>query len=198
MAKGKKASLVQCRIEACQKVDEIVEANECSISEAMRRLAGDNGVPYETIKYWYYRDEESSKSSGNVPPTQDPKNTAKAKAKVAAKIVKNINKALDNEEDSALAQANLDGARHLADELGGVVLAEEMYELFMKKIAELSEVITANGKLDDPVESTKITTLLLRLARNAGWEEYKPPKDMCEKCKVTCPDRTCENNTGGK
>lgn len=195
MAKGKKASLVQCRIEACQMVDSISEEQEVSINKAMKYLAGETGIPFNTLKHWYYKDEESSVK---VHPTQDPKNTAKAKAKVAAKIVKNINKALDNEEDSAMAQANLDGAKHLADELGGVVLAEEMYELFMKKIAELSEVITANGKLDDPVESTKITAQLLRLARNAGWEEYKPPKDMCKKCKVTCPDRTCENNAGDK
>jgi hypothetical protein len=39
------------------------------------------------------------------------------------------------------------------------------------------------------------------MARNVGWEEYKPPADLCEKCmivKVTCPNRTCEHNVPKK
>ena len=172
------------------------------VKDAMLQLAGEEGVPYGTLKYWYYRDDQSSKSGGKVPPQQDPKNTTKAKAKVAAKIVENLNKALDKEEEDALAaNANREGAQALANELGGAVLAGELYELFLKKTTELDRIIRANSELDDPMDAIKVIEQLLRMARNVGWEEYKPPAGLCEKCrieKVTCPNRTCENNVPKK
>jgi hypothetical protein len=197
---GDKASLVQCRIEAVQKIDEIVEAEEVSIRKAMKMLAGASGVPFDTLRYWYYRDDESSKSGGKIPPTQEPKKTAENKAQVAAKIVKNINKALDEDEEDAMSSAQGQAAKELADELGGAAVKEELYELFLRKIAEVDSVIKANKELQLPMNTDSLTTQLLRLARNAGWEEpvvEEPAKcdcNTCNKCVVThCSNRTCDN-----
>ena len=188
MAKGKKHSLVQCRIEACQKVDEIVKEKDCSIRDAMRELAGSQGVPFGTLKYWYYRDDESNKSGGKVQPPEVPKSTAKVKAKVINKIVDNIAKArIKDEEDVLAAQANRDGAHTLANDLGSAVLAEELYEMFLKAISKVDQLIKTNNELNDPVDSDKLVTTLLRMARNAGWKEPEP------KLVKYCSNRTCDN-----
>ncbi len=203
MAKGEKHSLVQCRIEACQKVDEIVEANDCSIKEAMRELAGTQGVPFGTLNYWYYMDDESNKGDLKVQVPQVPKSTAKVKAKVINKIVDNIAKARIKDEEDAMSSAQGQAAKELADGLGGAVLAEELYELFLKAVSKVDEIIKANKELEDPMQPHKVIEQILRIARNSGWEEYKPPEGLCEKCKikdrkVTCPNRTCENNVPKK
>jgi hypothetical protein len=207
MAKGEKASLVQCRIEAKQKIDEIAETKEVNKREAMRMLAGDTGVPFETLKYWYYRDDESR--GGEVPPPQPSKKTAKSKAKIAARIVSNIAKSQKKEADEAMAQANRDGAKALADELGGAILAEELYELFLKNVSKIDEIIAANKELADPMEPSKVIDQLLRMARNIGWiegvvahlnpviepEEVEVESNTCNKCVViSCPNRMCENH----
>ncbi|MEE9122014.1 MAG: hypothetical protein V3U56_12120 [Syntrophobacteria bacterium] len=203
MAKGKKHSLVQCRIEACQKVDEIVKEKEVSIREAMRELAGSQGVPFNTLRHWYYKDDESNKSGLKVQPPQVHKSTAKVKAKVINKIVDNIAKARKKEEEDAMSTSHGQAARELADGLGGAVLAEELYELFLKAVSKVDEIIKANKELEDPMQPHKVIEQILRIARNSGWEEYKPPEGLCEKCKikdrkVTCPNRTCENNVPKK
>jgi len=202
MAKGEKHSLVQCRIEACQKVDEIVKAKDCSIMDAMRELAESQGVPFGTLNYWYYRDDESNKSHGKVQVPQVPKSTTKDKAKVAAKIVKNINKALDQDEEDAMSTAHGKAAKELADDLGGAVVAEELYELFLARILEVDNVIKANTELTEPMNAENVVSQLLRLARNAGWtepevEELQPTSEgaYCGKCDIVvkgCANRTCE------
>jgi hypothetical protein len=199
--KGSTESLVQCRIEACQTIDEIVEKDEVSIRQACRMLAGESGVPFDTLRRWYYLDEKSS--GVRVDTSQVPQNTQETKSKVAKKIVENINKALDNEEENAMSTPQGQAAKELANDLGGAVLAEELYDLFLKKIDEVSKVITANKELTEPMNADAVVTQLLRLARNAGWaepvvEEPEIPKPYwgCGKCKVTvksCPDRTCTN-----
>ena len=200
MAKGKKASLVQCRIEACQTIDEMAKAKDLTIKDAMLQLAGEEGVPYGTLKYWYYRDDQSSKSGGKVPPQQDPKNTTKAKAKVAAKIVKNFAKAIKKDEEDALAaNANREGAQALANELGGAVLAEELYELFLKAVSKVDEIIKANKELEDPINSDDMVETILRQARNLGWVEPVIEEvlesNTCDKCVVSrCPNRMCKNH----
>jgi hypothetical protein len=200
MAKGEKHSLVQCRIEACQKVDEIVKEKDCTIRDAMRELAGAQGVPYNTLKHWYYKDDESNKGGVKVHPPQVPKSTAKVKAKVINKIVENIAKARERDEEAVMATAQGQAAKELADGLGGNVLAEEMYELYLKKIDEVSRVITANKELTEPMNMHRVVDQLLRLARNAGWTEpvvEEPEKcdcNTCNKCVVThCSNRTCDN-----
>jgi hypothetical protein len=186
-------------------IDDIAKEQDVSVRKAMKYLAGDTGVPYGTLKYWYYRDDESSRKT---PPTQTPEKTNKAKAKVAAKIVKNISKAMKQDEEDALAaQGNRDGAKALADELGGAILAEELYDLFLKKVYELDEIVAASKELEDPIDQSKIIDQALRIARNVGWQEYK---DFCLKCtftrglsnkksrtvtyKVACSNRTCDNH----
>jgi hypothetical protein len=198
---GDKASLVQCRIEAVQKIDEIVESEDVSIRKAMKMLAGASGVPFDTLRYWYYRDDESSISGGKTPPTQDPKKTVENKAAVAAKIVKNINKALDQDEEDAMSSSQGKAAKELADKLGNKVVKEELYELFLRKIAEVDSVIKANKELELPMDTDNLTIQLLRLARNAGWTEpvvEEPEKcdcNTCNKCFVTsCPNRACDNH----
>jgi predicted transcriptional regulator len=207
MAKGKKASLVQCRIEACQTIDQIAKLKDLTIKDAMMQLAGEEGVPYTTLKFWYYRDSESKKSGSKVTPPQLPRSTPQTKAKVAARIVKNFAKAIKKEEEDALAaQANRDGAHALAQEMGGAFLAEELYELFLKKMTELDEIVSANKELSEPMDSTKVIDQLLRAARNSGWEEpvvEEVESNTCNKCKVTsCPNRACDNHKpkkkGGK
>jgi hypothetical protein len=194
-----KKSLVQCRIEACGDIDRIVEQTEVSIMEAMRILAGRSGVPYGTLNHWYYMDEES-KNDPKTQVMQPPKTTEKTKSKVAAKIVENINKALDKEEEDVMSTSQGQAARELADGLGGAVMAEELYDLFLKKIEEVSKVITANKELKEPMNMNAVVTQLLRLARNSGWVEpvvVEPEKcdcNTCNKCVVThCSNRTCDN-----
>ena len=198
MAEGKKHSLVQCRIEACQKIDEIVKEQEVSKKKAMKLLAGETGVPFGTLNYWYYRDDESNKSGdGKVQVTQPSKNTVESKSKVAAKIVKNINKALDKEEAEALADSSvMKAAKELADGLGGAVLKEELFELFLRAINKVDEIIAANQKLDDPINSDGMVDTILRQARNLGWKEPDILKsNTCNKCKVSsCPNRMCKNH----
>jgi hypothetical protein len=198
MAKGEKHSLVQCRIEANQKVDQIVADKECSIREAMRELATSQGVPFDTLRHWYYKDSESKTDGVKVHPTQLPKSTAKDKAKVAAKIVKNINKALDQDEEDAMTTSHGQAARELADDLGGIVLADELYELFLAKILGVDDVIKANKELAEPMNSEKVIDQLLRLARNAGWTEpvvEEIESSTCDKCRVSsCPNRMCKNH----
>lgn len=209
MAKGRKASLVQCRIEACNKIDEIKDRDESSVQAAMKLLAGEEGIPLGTLKYWYYMDEESRKSKVlEVQPPKVPGKTAKSKAKVINKIVDNISKAqAKDEEDALAAQANRDGAMSLADELGGAIVAEELYDLFLKKAYEVDRVIEANKELEAPMDASKVIDQLLRMARNAGWKE---DEQFCPSCeyeqgktnkttrtvtyKVSCSDRTCENH----
>jgi transposase-like protein len=192
-----KQSLVQCRIEACQTIDEIAKRLDVPLAEAMRQLAGDTGVPFNTLKFWYYRDDESSM---NTPPPQVPKTTAKTKSKVAAKIVDNINKALDKDEDDAMATSQGKAAKELADGLGGAVLAEELYELFLNSVSKMDEIIKANKELAEPVGSDKIIDQLLRLSRNIGWTEpvvEEIESNTCNKCKVSsCSNRTCDNYRG--
>jgi len=205
MAKGEKHSLVQCRIEACQKVDEIVKAKDCTIKDVMRELAGAQGVPFGTLKFWYYMDDESNKAGLKVQPPQVPKSTAKVKAKVINKIVDNIAKAQAKEEESAMSTAHGQAAKELADGLGGKVVAEELYELFLKKVADVDNVITANKELKEPMDTDKVVSQLLRMARNAGWEleevavieEPEPTSEgaYCGKCDIVvkgCANRTCE------
>jgi hypothetical protein len=199
MAKGKKHSLVQCRIEACQKVDEIVERDDCSIKEAMRTLSGETGVPAATLNFWYYNDPESNKGDMKVHVPEVPKSTAKTKAKVINKIVDNIAKAQAKEEEAAASGDSLfDAAHELAGTLSGAVLAEELYELFLKRIAEVDKVIKANDQLEEPMRMDNVVDQLLRLARNAGWTEpvvEEPESNTCDKCKVTsCPNKLCKNN----
>jgi hypothetical protein len=196
-----KKSLVQCRIEACGDIDRIVEQKEVSINEAMRILAGRSGVPYGTLNHWYYMDDES-KSDPKTQVTQPPKTTAKTKSKVAAKIVENINKALDKEEEDAMSTSQGKAAKELANQLGGAVLAEELYELFLNSVNKLDEIIKANKELAEPMSTDKITDQLLRLARNSGWtepvvEELPPTSEgaYCGKCDIVvkgCANRTCE------
>jgi hypothetical protein len=202
MAKGKRASLDQCRIEACQKIDEIVKEREVNKREAMRQLAGETGVPYGTLNYWYYRDDASKKDL-KVPVPQTVENSQKVRVKVARKIIDNMAKALDKERSEAQRETLKATAQEQAQELGDAVLAEELYEMFLKKIAELNKIILANTELDDPMDASKVIDQLLRMARNSGWEEYNPPEGLCEKCKIkdrqiTCPNRTCENNVQKK
>lgn len=202
---AEKKSLVQCRIEACQMVDQLVEEREVSVNKAMKYLAGETGVPFDTLKRWYYKDDESRVKTD---PKQGAKNTTKAKAKVAAKIVKNISKAMKQDEEDALAaQANRDGAHALAGELGGAILAEELYDLFLKKVYELDDIISANKELEDPMDRSKIEDQLLRMLRNIDWT---PHDNFCPICsatrgltnkksrtvtyKVSCSDRTCNNH----
>jgi hypothetical protein len=114
----------------------------------MRELAGSQGVPFGTLKYWYYRDDESNKAGGKVQPPQVPKSTPEVKAKVAAKIVRNFARAIKKDEDDALAaQANRDGAHALANDLGSAVLAEELYEMFLKAISKVDQLIKTNNEL---------------------------------------------------
>jgi hypothetical protein len=202
MAKGEKHSLVQCRIEACQKVDAIVEDKGCTVKDAMRELAGAQGVPFGTLKFWYYRDDESNKAGGKVQPPQVPKSTAKVKAKVINKIVDNIAKAQAQDEEDAMSSAHGQAARELADGLGGQVMAEELYELYLTRIDAVSKIISANSQLKEPMNADKVITQLLRLARNAGWtepvvEELPPTSEgaYCGKCDIVvkgCANRTCE------
>jgi hypothetical protein len=202
MAKGEKHSLVQCRIEACQKVDEIVKDKDCSVREAMRELAGAQGVPYGTLNYWYYADDESKSGDLKVQVTQVPKSTAKVKAKVINKIVDNIAKARIKDEEGAMATAHGQAATELAADLGGAVMAEELYDLFLKKIEEVSKVITANKELKEPMNADAVVTQLLRLARNAGWTdpvveepEVQDTTSKCKRCKVvSCPNKMCDNH----
>jgi hypothetical protein len=169
----------------------------------MRELAGSQGVPFGTLNFWYYRDNESSKGAdGKVQVPQVPKSTAKDKAKVAAKIVKNINKALDQDEDNVMSTAHGKAARDLANDLGGGVVAEELYELFLKKITEVDEVMKANKELTEPMSVDKVVDQLLRLARNAGWTEpvveesvVQDTTSKCTKCVVkSCSNRMCDNH----
>jgi hypothetical protein len=197
-----KKSLVQCRIEACSDIDKIVEEKEVTIKDAMRILAGLTGVPFGTLNHWYYMDDES-KANPKTQVSQPPKVTAKTKSKVAAKIVENINKALDKDEDDAMATSQGKAAKELADQLGGAVLAEELYELFLNSVSKMDEIIKANKELTEPVGSDKIIDQLLRLARNVGWTEpvveevEKCDCNTCNKCIVTrCPNRACENYIG--
>jgi len=195
-----KKSLVQCRIEACGDIDRSAEQKEITIKDAMKILAGRSGVPFGTLNHWYYMDDES-KTDPKTQVSQPPKTTAKTKSKVAAKIVENINKALDKEESDAMSTPQGKAAKELADGLGGAVLAEEMYELFLKSINRVDEIIKANKELVDPMHSDKVTDQLLRLARNAGWTEpvVEEPAESntCNKCKVSsCPNRTCLNYRG--
>jgi len=206
MAKGEKHSLVQCRIEACQKVDEIVKRDDCSIKEAMRLLSGETGVPAATLNFWYYNDPESNKGDMKVHVPEVPKSTAKTKAKVINKIVDNIAKAQAKEEESAASGDGLfDAAHELAGSLGGAVVSEELYELFLKRIAEVDKVIKANDQLEEPMSMHSVIDQLLRLARNAGWKEpvvEEPEKcdcNTCNKCVVTaCPNRACDNHVPKK
>jgi valyl-tRNA synthetase len=80
------------------------------------------------------------------------------------------------------------------------VLAEELYELYLKKIDEVSKVISANRELTEPMNMDRVIDQLLRLARNAGWiktvveEPEKCDCNTCNKCVVThCSNRTCDN-----
>jgi hypothetical protein len=202
MAKGEKHSLVQCRIEACQKVDEIVKEKDCSVVDAMKELAGAQGVPFGTLNFWYYRDDESKKGYGKVQVPEVPKSTAKVKAKVINKIVENIAKAREKDEEAAMATAQGQAAKELADGLGGNVLAEELYELYLKKIDEVSKVISANRELTEPMNMDRVIDQLLRLARNAGWiktvvEEpvVQDTTKKCTKCVIkSCPNKMCDNH----
>lgn len=195
----------QCKLDACAQIKNFAETKDMGIRKAMKHLAGESGIPYGTLKRWYYDEKESVPKNGN---TQNPGNTTKAKAKVAAKIVKNISKAIKKDEEDALAaQANRDGAKALAKELGGAILAEELYDLYLKKVYELDEIIEANKELEDPMDASKVIDQLLRMARNVGWVELE---GFCERCtferglsnkktrtvtyKVACSNRTCENH----
>jgi hypothetical protein len=136
-----------------------------------------------------------------VHPPEVPKSTAKVKAKVINKIVENIAKAREKDEEAVMATAQGQAAKELADGLGGNVLAEELYELYLKKIDEVSKVITANKELTEPMNMHRVVDQLLRLARNAGWTEpvvEEPEKcdcNTCNKCFVTsCPNRACDNH----
>lgn len=199
-----KKSLVQCRIEACKAIDDLVDAHKddekpLSVRKAMLQLASETGVPFGTLERWYYADDESRKSTLKTEGTQGTESSAKTKAKVVNRIVKNINKALDKDEEDALAAAaNRDGAMALASELGDVVVAEELYELYLKQVAKVDEIINANKELSDPIRADSIISQLLRMARNAGWEEpvvEEVESNTCNKCVVkSCPNRTCENH----
>jgi hypothetical protein len=202
MAKGERHSLVQCRIEACQKIDAIVEDRECTVKDAMEELAGAQGVPFGTLKFWYYMDSESNKAGLKVQPQQVPRSTAKVKAKVINKIVENIAKARIKDEEDAMSSAQGQAAKELADGLGGAVVAEELYDLFLKRIDEVGKVITANKELTEPMNTDKVVTQLLRLARNAGWTEpvveepvVQDTTSKCKRCKVvSCPNKMCDNH----
>ena len=164
----------QCKIDARAQIErrkeEVGEAKK-----AMMELAGESGIPFGTLNRWYYqKDDEGPYPIDGV--SQTSKNSAKVKAKVINKIVENIT--------MATPQGNREGAQALADELGGAVLAEELYELFLKKTTELDRIIRANSELDDPMDASKVIEQLLRMARNVGWEEYKPPAGLCEKCRI--------------
>jgi hypothetical protein len=182
-------------------VDEIVKTKECSIVDAMRELSGETGVPFNTLKHWYYKDDESNKSGVKVHPPQVPKSTAKVKAKVINKIVDNIAKARERDEEAAMSTAQGQAATELAKGLGGVVLAEELYELYLSKIEEVSKVISANRELTEPMNVDAVITQLLRLARNAGWTEpvveepeIQDTTKKCTKCVVkSCPNKMCDN-----
>ena len=67
------------------------------------------------------------------------------------------------------------------------MVAEELYELFLKRIDEVSKVIAANQGLSEPMNMDAVITQLLRMARNAGWKEPEP------KLVKYCSNRTCEN-----
>ena len=193
----KKNSMVQCRIEACTLIDEMVAASKetdepLSVRKVMMTMAKESGIPFNTLDHWYYKDKESSVKS-HV--TQD---TDKAtKTKVARKIIKNIANAIKKEEDEVGAKALRDAATDLADDLGGAILKEELYELFLKAIGKVDEVITASKNLDDPISPDAVVDQLLRQARNAGWVEpvvEEVESNTCDKCVVSsCPNRLCDN-----
>jgi hypothetical protein len=187
-------------------VDEIAKNDEVSIKEAMRTLSGATGVPAATLNFWYYNDPESNKGDMKVHVPEVPKSTAKVKAKVINKIVENIAKAQAKDEEDAMSTAQGKAAKELANQLGGAVLAEELYELLLNSVSKLDEIIKANKELAEPMSTDKIIDQLLRLARNAGWTEpvVEEPKvqdttGKCTKCVVkSCPNKMCDNHVEKK
>jgi hypothetical protein len=199
-----KKALVQCRIEACQTIDELVafhkdDEKPLSVRAAMMQIAEDEGgVPYNTLKRWYYKDDESKVGSKLTQP-QAAEKAAKTKARVASKIVKNINKALDKEEEDAQAYWQRKAAGELAEELGGAVLAEEMYELFLKIVKEMDEFVRANKEIGFPVSINWIKQQLARMARNSAVAEENiegvTSGELAKDVEFIryCSNRTCEN-----
>jgi hypothetical protein len=186
-----KQALVQCRIEARQKIDEYVEKREITKKQAMEDLAGETGVPFSTLRHWYYTDEESK--STNIHTRQTTDNSGKTRARVAKKIIKNLSKAakLDSEDirDVAIQQATELGAGHLGPEI---------YEMFRAALSRVEEIISANETVESPNNPEVFYQDLLRVARNAGWTEEEQYCSKCEIVVTKCPNRMCENYTGGK
>jgi hypothetical protein len=189
----KRYSLVQCRIEACQKINKLVEQKSMSVRAAIRELSSQSGVPFDTLRRWYYKDDESKtpkKSWVKSDPTQTVDNSAKARAKVAKKVVDNIVKSLESDRSESQREHLRKTAVSQADDLGALKLGEELYEMFLTQTAKVDEIVDSNNELETPVDQSKFINELLRMARNAGWEE--PEGKGCHQC--TCPDRTCENH----
>lgn len=181
----------QCKIDACAQIEKRKQ-EVGGLRKALRELAAESDIPYDTLKRWYYKNDDEVLSS--VTTEQPAKNTTQSKVKVARKIFSNLKKVLDADLPDSTREsieANVDQQRQ---EVGNLVVAEELYEKLFSQVTTLDEYIRINIKMDNPVDPDKIVSQLLRMARNAGWQEPKPPVDLCEKCKVTCPDRTCENN----
>jgi hypothetical protein len=187
----------QCKIDAKAQIEK--RSEECGeVKKAMTELAGESGIPFHTLKRWYYDKDASIKTDTQQPPS----NTQETKSRVATKIVENINKALDKEEEDAMSTAQGQAAQELANQLGGAVLAEELYELFLKSVNKLDEIVRANKELKEPMNNDKVIDQLLRLARNIGWtepvvEELEPTSEgaYCKKCDIVvkgCANRTCE------
>jgi hypothetical protein len=187
----------QCKIDARAQIEkrkeEVGEAKK-----AMTELAGESGIPYYTLKRWYYKENDEDPRVMRDP-RQTPENIAKRRAKVAVKIVKNIAKAIKKEEEEAQAYWQRKAAGELAEELGGAVLAEEMYELFLKIVKEMDEFVRANKEIGFPVSINWIKQQFARMARNSdvaeedveGVTSGELAKDV-EFIKY-CSNRTCEN-----
>lgn len=199
----KKYSLVQCRIEACQKIDELAEKEKISKNKAMKLLAQQTGVSFNTLEWWYYSDPESGKSSVVSQGTQTVDNSNKVRTKVAKKALQNLVKSVDEQRSDSQRETLRATADEQLSEAGTVIVAEELYELFRDSTSKVDQLITANSELEDPINAEKLYVEILRLARNAGWEEPKCACDgaYCERCEITvgkCPNRMCKNYTGGK
>jgi hypothetical protein len=181
----------QCKIDACAQIEKRKQ-EVGGLRKALRELATESDIPYDTLKRWYYKNDDEVLSS--VTTEQPPKNTTQSKVKVARKIFSNLKKVLDADLPDSTRESIEATVDQQRQEVGNLVVAEELYEKFFSQVTTLDEYIRINIKMDNPVDPDKIVSQLLRMARNAGWQEPKPPADLCEKCKVTCPDRTCENN----
>ncbi len=190
----------QCKIDACIQIDKRAE-EVGEIKKAMLKLASESGIPFGTLNRWYYqKDDEGPYPTHGV--QKSSKTHAKTKARVISKIVDNYKKAQDKDITESKAQASFEGAEKLAGELGGKVIREELYEMFLKAVSKVDDIIRANKEMKEPVDTDNMVNTLLRMARNAGWiepvvEEPEPTSEgaYCKKCDIVvkgCANRTCE------